>query len=1456
MRRRIFLSLVVFLLLLPLAVLLVSYTRAFNDEIRNILTSVVDSQTNAHLYLGEIRGSLLRSFTIDGAALMCDGKPIVLVDTVKVTYSLFSLITKSVDAVHVELVSPRFHLIKLRDGTMNLDHISKTRSRSGGKFDWTINVRDLTISGGQFIYFDSTSSDPPENLGPPFDASHFNLKGISLDGDAEISGESITTTIRNFAFEVDPADFRIDSLRFELYTSPGATELSGFSLKSQSTSIHADVTLLGQSLLDPIDVATFRRKSISANIEARGVELRDLEKFIKLPLDPPSRANLSLYASGSLDTLNVRRLVLSTDSSTIPVTATLYNIVDSSFRLNALARDAFVNTTEAHSLLKNLGVPEFHSLGTARVDAGFSGFPSDFTADARLRSGPTDVKATFKLTHDGYGGSATFRGLDLGELFQLGDGESKMQGTLSFSFNQSGKIVPGGEVTVDLDSSYFEHTDIGKSSVNVESGGDSVRLAASFLTSNGNVSGNAVADLSTKSYSAKFSLSEFNVGPFTGDRDIASSITGTLDVLGQGYSLDSMNASLSLLTENSSFGSTPLNDVAFLSVLNTRNSSRSFLFRSPFVDADVSGNFTPAELPGELAKIFSTLAERFSAKITGAPDSVGLDARRSPPLNATVDVEVKNAGIVEEFMRNTKIAGKLGAHLDIANGDSVFSVAGSLTVDTLSYTKDSTRIFGSGIGLEFNVKSDEELSVWNTGSWSTAGKIQRLDLNGTSLSADTLRASYAAPGSLPEGSLSLAVRGGVDTTIQFYVDATARVLADSISISTRTLSGKILGYELRATSPADITYKPETFIFAPIAFTTADTGQSEERLTSVQASGRYSLRSGANMHLNFARIPLEKIEQIAKLDTTSLDLRGNIDGDASVDQSSGGLEVSTEFSGTDIVYNGERAKYLDGSFLLGNDHVTVSARLSKQTDSTDFALRLNGDIPLSSQSSRKLHLNFVADSLDVSFLMPFLSGVQNFGGFITGEMTLGGDYSYPTFDGKMQISSGRLKLSANEIGYQLDGSLVGSGNQLLLPAVYLRNLPGEGGGTMQATGSLTIGDNTIRAFNVGLDGTLMILNSTAQRSLHGIYGSLVVGSGPRGLKLGGSLDRPLLEGGLAIQSADLTLLGLQKGASNANQEIIYHFPAQESSESTTGPGKNVTADPPSGSSSGSVVDSLRYDLEIETKDNVSLRMVFDQATNEELYAILGGRLHLSNLSGSMELNGDVNVLNNSYYTFYRQFAATGRLSFTGDPLNPSMDITAAYQGEHSDTSASGPPQVVVVQLKITGSFNAPSVNISMTVDNAPYTGDVQTNAISFIVFNQFEDELTSTSRRSAADNIMSQAGAGVLTAGSSVLSGMLTNFLGREFSFITSAGLRYTSISNITDPELSITGRIGPAIIRLGGQVFSDINNTDVSVDYPLTQLFGNRLYLELSRQVSLTSRSYYQRETINMLKVFYQLSF
>ncbi len=1463
MRKRFFFPIFILFVFFPLIVFLASFTRFFNREVRDALVMVVDDGTNANLHLGEIHGSVFGTFVIDGAALLYHGQPVAMVDTVRISHLPLSLITKTIQVTDLELVNPRFFLIRYKDGTYNVDRIGKPSGTPGGKFDWTILVRSVILRGGEFTLYDSTADKQVNGRNSRshqrFDATNFKVQNLSLAASASLAGDNLSVNMRNLSLLLERPRVNVDSLSFGLFTSPGGTELSGLRLRSGRTVIHADLTLTGQDILDSLNIHTVRGKYFTASVHASDADLEQVKDFVSLPLDTLSKFGLTLFASGTLDSLNVKQCLLTTDSCTVPLYASFTHVIDSTITMDVRASDARVNMRELSSALRGVGFPNAGRLGTLNLFASAQGPPHELRVSAELSNEATKISAQSLIHRDGYEGEFAFKGLNVAEIVNAGGFNTFLNGSGSFVLHMNGESIPDGTATLTIDSSAFDQTVVPQAFVQVLSSHDSLDASVNLLTSRGNVAGSASLNAATSVYSGDFSFSELNLAPFTHVNTLKSDLTGRLLVDGRGFNVDSMQSELSLLTEQSSLGKFNLGNSAFAVELNTTNTEKDLQVHSPFFAVSVHGKFLPHKLPGDLASLFAGIADSFSNRFTGGSDTLSGKSSAVPGLDANVDVDVKDARLFGQLTGDTSLFGDASTHFVVRSDKDSVSISGYCSSDTLAYQKDSVSVLGSNINLGFDFRSGPGLSVWKSGAWSADGKIGAVEIGKTRLYARALHVEYSPGDSARPPLLNLAVNGGVDTLVGFDVHASANVDNGGFSFVADTVTGSIYGVPLAAESHVFVKYSPETFVFSPALFNAELNSVPGTPHALVTAQGAYSLESGADLHFGFENVGLRSVQKIMRLDTTNLKLNGRVSGWADLKNEGSRMLLSLGYRGNNIEYNRTRAKWIDGKLTMNGDVMAIDAQLSKEEDSASYALKLNGTVPLSGNSAEGLHLDLTADSLNISFLTPFIAGVEDFGGTLSGNMNVSGKYSTPEMKGTMELTDGRIRLLANEVNYLLKGTIKGDGDKLVLAPMMISDVPGQPGGTILANGSITIGENTIKKFDLLFDGSLLVLNSSAQRTLQGIYGSAVVGAGKSGLRLGGSLDRPMLSGTLNIQAADMTLLPLQRKEDLAAQEIIYHFPQDTSAKASVKQDAG-SGDAPVTASSGSLIDSLRYDVEVETKDNVNLRMIFDPTTNEELSAVLGGRLHLSNLSGSMELTGDVSVQNNSYYNFYgRHFAASGKLSFTGNPLNPTLNIDAQYQGEHiaSGDTTNQKTESVVVELGITGTFDRPNApDMSLTVDGIPYQGDAQTNAISFILTNEFADQLTNPQRRSVADNLWSQAGVGILSAGTSVLSGALTNLFSREFSFIRSAELRYSSIADLANPDVAITTQFGKATIRVGGQVFSSIGNADVSVDYPLTELLGNMLYLQLSRKTALNNQTYLQRETVNALRLFYQLSF
>jgi hypothetical protein len=151
------------------------------------------------------------------------------------------------------------------------------------------------------------------------------------------------------------------------------------------------------------------------------------------------------------------------------------------------------------------------------------------------------------------------------------------------------------------------------------------------------------------------------------------------------------------------------------------------------------------------------------------------------------------------------------------------------------------------------------------------------------------------------------------------------------------------------------------------------------------------------------------------------------------------------------------------------------------------------------------------------------------------------------------------------------------------------------------------------------------------------------------------------------------------------------------------------------------------------------------------------------------------------------------------------------------------------------------------------TGDVESDAIYFLLTGLFREELTQQERTMVLGTNLLYG----LT--SSVLSGPITELIRREFGFISSVDFMYYGGSLQTSTDVRVTGEVGEAVIRLGGRVFSDISNTNWSIQVPMSAILGlpswRNLMIEAERRVEGVE-SFEQRRESNNLRLLYRISF
>ena len=289
------------------------------------------------------------------------------------------------------------------------------------------------------------------------------------------------------------------------------------------------------------------------------------------------------------------------------------------------------------------------------------------------------------------------------------------------------------------------------------------------------------------------------------------------------------------------------------------------------------------------------------------------------------------------------------------------------------------------------------------------------------------------------------------------------------------------------------------------------------------------------------------------------------------------------------------------------------------------------------------------------------------------------------------------------------------------------------------------------------------------------------------------------------------------------------------------------------------IRKIRYDIVLSTLTSARLTFVLNPRTGEELSAEFTGDVNIKTEGDSVVAYGEITLLDRSYYTFFKKFNATGKIRFNGSLSNPELDITAVYMGTHTvltPGAGGGQTEDVVVKLTIGGTRTKPKIKFDMLVDGIDYSqkypeGDVESDAISFILTGRFKDELTAVETVNFAESLVSSAGLSLL---SSTVSRIFTDVLRDVFGgFITSAEIGYSGGFR----GLRVTGIVGGAVVQVGGEIFTDISRTNISIRYPiLRKIFKGNLMVEFKRRLSETFYVRQEKEIANTLRIYYRIKF
>lgn len=1483
-------------------------TQFFRDRLREAAVSALDSLLVADVQLGELRGNLVAGFSLGPIAISAHGDTLVAAERLELQYDIFQIPGKTVAVHSLVLVRPHVRLASDPGGVWNFQRMIRSGpadTAAGTPFDWSVILRSLELQDGSFTLTDSGALASPDHVPPRpdhveyhrFVVSHINLKAALT-----LTGTARTLAIRSLSFVSDQAALNLDQLSGEIRMTPEGARVKGLELATQGSRLKLDADLQGVDVTAGIDLEALRDAPVRVRLQSAGLALRELGALLPAVDFLRGAVSMDLEARGTFGELNVERLNITVGGSQLTVSGDVLNLHrPQDLLLDVRLTGVAMSTGDARRLLPDMGIPDLPDLAPATITADFRGEPLDFRTRLSAETPGGGAEADVALTIGGEPGlrytvQASVRGMNPALVFQ----EPRLAGSLNGTVAVAGSGVTLNDLAATfeatIDSSFLFEKPVLPSRLSLRADGGTVAGALDLRTGGARASFTATVT-GLPGPGAAFEVDgevvNLNLQDFLRERAFDSDLTMRVRARGAGIRADTVSGEALLEITDSRYGDYRIEGGSLRLLLDQHDpAERELSLESNIADFSLKGAFDLDYLVDllsyEIRNIRLAVGEKFAAvnpRLATVIDRADLEQqgrrlqRAQTPLRASYLLRLKDLVPLSRVTGNRTFDGVGTLRGEILGGYDNLSLEGRMSMQEFFYGNADSGILLQDVDATLqmtDLRPTDPLRLLEVFIITDAGKMH---INRTRF--DSLQVTFR----YSQEYSSYTARGVYDRALSARVNGIAEVDSGSVIF---TLNGMRIGYR-------DFLWDADGGAVFSFGAQGAEVRDLVMRRDSQAVRLQGALGSGGTLsaELRAETLSLEGIRDLLAEADREGDA-GSFAGAADLTLLAGGSLARPAFTASLLVnrfaFRNIPFGTIRGAFRYadGGLEADLSAQYRALTEAERPALTVRGVIPValgaadSGAPPRALDLRIRSDGMHISILDPLLPTFNQLSGIVRCDVSMTGTLQDPEIVGDLGIDSCSFLFEPNRISYLFEGRFQPAGSRIRVLDAVVRNVAADRrlgrDGTLRISGDFALRELAPTDFDLTAVGSLLVVKETTRRSALSVYGDLFLETDARGLRFTGTAARSLLRGYVLIKNSSLvfppttasareperavpvvllddTTRTAEPSAESAGAE--YFGPAAESASLAAAPA----------SASPSFLDGLRYDLEIESRGgNTEIRMVFNPATGEELVAFLDGKFAI--LEDGKQWIGSVSV-QRATYNFTKRFEAEGTLRYSGDFLNPELDITARYSGTRSlsDSVAGTVRENVVVILRITGTRYEPRLEISMTIDGRDYqsytgpkSADVGSDAIQFLITGNFP--LTESQKNDIAADIRSTVGISLVTGATSLLSNTLSEFLRRETGFINSIEIGYGAEGGGgASADIRISGVVGDGLWRIGGRVLEDpFNNANFSLLYSLGDIFRRpslrNFMFELERRVEMTTGQQLGRKETNSARLFYRISF
>jgi hypothetical protein len=1502
----------VILVFLGVALYGFTQTTTFRSYLRAQVLDLLTTEVRADVQLGEIRGNLLTGFSVDGVSAHVDGRPVLQADAFEVRYNPLFLLVDVPRFRRITLVRPRIHLWRSSEGIWNLQQLLPPASQDSSSGSSTLRIDRLEILEGDVSIIDSVALLAQALSTTPGDTAGFNfhrlfLHALTLRAGLRLDPELMQASIREFTFISSEPTFELKMLRGDCEVRPNAVNIQGLSVETGGSSLNISASLRDVNLLAMESLAQLADCPVDVTMRADPLDLRELRQFLPEPLFFLDRSvGLDVEATGRFGRLQVDRLNLRMPRTGISLEGTLTNLHrPADLELDVRSTEAVLHGGDALDHLPGLNLPDLTAFGTVQVSFSFIGLPLNFRAqaDGMSERGSFEVYAALDLRegHFIYDADVRTREFDLSGFSPDPSLQSKLNLHGVISGQGTDPQTMSAVARVEIDSSQLLGIPWRQSVIIADAADATARIHmylaphASRLEASGEITFDGAGRL--PSYTFDGTVSSLNLSDFINSDRFASDLSFALNGSGQGFTFDDLQATVEMHFLPSFFGSESFENHVLRTTYAAHDPlGRHLTITSTPLDFEVYGTLTPPEFISSTVSAFTGVAENILARLEGnapatALDEQGLGLEAVAPDSATPTTQrSKFVARIRDLYplgvlanRPLRGSGSLGGVLTMQGNQ--LSVSASAYIPELLSDIESTVFYGRRVSADVTVNGVRHPTGTSVLNAAFQGEVEHALVNGVPWDKVGLH------GMMQADSLVFGLGATYDSLLTTRLEGTALLRDSSVSVVLPYAELGVPSLLLRNPEPVQFTVSPHSVQVQSLVLA----NDAEE----LKATGTFGIDSLSQFSVSVRSFLLSNLHRFSRDEdfvAATRDLGGIVTLNASFSGSFDNPSYTADVSAQGVRIRESVLGQVIGRGRYGNGVADLFVELRSTPDdlTKDPDLLIAGTLPLDTPqdapaTAQPINLVVRSKSFNLQYLDPLFPHVTNLSGTARCNMEIHGTLDEPHYSGYLTITDARFLFLPLDLEYVLDGSLVPRGNEILIDNLRLRNIPERENNGITFSGAVALSGIAVKGFDITATGELQLMGRGSRASIESLYGDLTAMTSRQGIRWRGEPDQSAATGEVFLKRTSLTLPPSRSDVLDREQRISIVFVDDTSASRRVERSERYLFRPDEAMADSedllllararaetdtsesteqreTFLDKVVYNLTVETLERSTFTIIIDRFTNERLVAYLDGRLTFQKDRDQTRLIGEVQVGEGSFYHYIRQFDATGKLTFTGDPTNPELDITATYQDFRASQSAISVGDTTTTQLKdyrvtitmrLQGDRREPRVSLDLqrtTPDGRTEPSyDPQGDAISYLISGKFKDELTPQERSS----LLTTSLAGI---GSSILSGPLTDLMRRELGFISSVDVLYYGGNIKEQTDIRLSGKVGDAVIQFGGRVFSDIGNANVNIQLPMSSVLGSESWrnfvFELSRQTDPFETSEQRSEPTNSAKLIYRITF